>query len=71
MATTGPERTFLVVLGPDEVSLSPADPGADPDLVLPAEALVRLVYGRLDPGHTPPVEGTADLDELRAVFPGF
>jgi hypothetical protein len=42
----------------------------DPDLVLPAEALIRLVYGRLDPEHTPPVGGTADLDELRRVFPG-
>jgi hypothetical protein len=49
------------------------EPGGDPpapDLELPAEAFVRLVYGRLDPAHTPPVSGTADLDELRSVFPG-
>ena len=43
---------------------------AEPDLELPAEALVRLVYGRLDPDHTPAVRGGADLDVLRGVFPG-
>ncbi len=39
---------------------------------LPAEALARLLYGRLDLAHTPAgaAEGT-DLDRLRAVFPGF
>ena len=43
-----------------------------PELRLPAEALIRLVYGRLDPAHTPPchVSGV-DLDELRPIFPGF
>ena len=46
------------------------DAAVAPDLVLPAEAFVRLVYGRLDPDHTPAVRGTADLAELRAVFPG-
>jgi hypothetical protein len=41
---------------------------------LPAEALLRLVYGRLDPGHTPPVEVSGDaglLDRAREVFPGL
>jgi hypothetical protein len=39
---------------------------------LPAEAFVRLVYGRLDPDHTPPVEtGGDELDALRKVFPGL
>ncbi len=70
VATTAPDRLVRMSLGPDQVELSPADPGSPPDLVLPAEALVRLVYGRLDPGHTPPVEGAGDLDALRAVFPG-
>jgi uncharacterized protein (TIGR03083 family) len=43
------------------------------EIVLPAEALLRLVYGRLDRGHTPPAQitGDADLDRVRAVFPGF
>ena len=39
---------------------------------MPAEAFVRLVYGRLDPAHTPPIKAhRADLDELRQLFPGF
>jgi uncharacterized protein (TIGR03083 family) len=70
IGTTDPQRTLALVLGPDEVSISSSDPVEDPDLVVSAEALVRLVYGRLDPDHTPPVRGTADLDELRRVFPG-
>jgi hypothetical protein len=43
------------------------------EVAMPAEALLRLAYGRLDPGHTPAsVTGdAADLDRLRAVFPGF
>jgi len=52
----------------------PAGATADGQVQLPAEALVRLVYGRLDPGHTPPVEVTGDavlLDRARAVFPGL
>jgi uncharacterized protein (TIGR03083 family) len=41
-------------------------------LRLPAEAFVRLVYGRLDPAHTPAVEAAGvDLDDLRRTFPGF
>ena len=65
-----PAAFLVLVLGPDEVSISPSDQVGDPDIVLPAEALVRLVYGRLDPDHTPQVRGTADLDELRRIFPG-
>ncbi len=45
-------------------------PGARLDL--PAAAFVRLVYGRMDPAHTPEsvqAEGV-DLDTLRATFPG-
>lgn len=68
--TTDPVRLIVLGLGPDQVTLTTAEPGSGPDLVLPAEALVRLVYGRLDPDHTPAVGGTVELDELRAVFPG-
>jgi hypothetical protein len=40
-------------------------------LVLPAEAFARLIYGRLDPEHTPPVTGDIDtVDDLRRAFPG-
>jgi uncharacterized protein (TIGR03083 family) len=70
VVTDEPERAILVTLGPDEVTVSTADPVDSPDLRLPAEAFVRLVYGRLDPAHSPPVSGPADLDELRQVFPG-
>jgi hypothetical protein len=40
---------------------------------MPAEALLRLSYGRLDSAHTPAsvVGSPADLDRLRAIFPGF
>jgi len=50
-----------------------AEAGGTAEISMPAEALLRLAYGRLDPGHTPAsVTGSpADLDRLRAVFPGF
>jgi hypothetical protein len=57
----------------EQVSLTESN-GEDglPELRLPAEAFVRLVYGRLGPHHTPPVEADGvDLDELRQLFPGF
>jgi uncharacterized protein (TIGR03083 family) len=68
--TTDPERAFTVT--PDSATLAAGDPGAAPDLTLPAEAFVRLVYGRLDPDHTPAVDAAdaTTLDELRRVFPG-
>ena len=39
--------------------------------MLPAEALVRPVYGRLDPDHTPGGVDDPRLATLRRVFPGF
>ena len=69
--TSGPRRDFTITLGADAVSLEHADRVDEPDLEIPAEAFIRLVYGRLDPEHTPPTRGPADLDELRhACFPG-
>lgn len=39
---------------------------------LPAEAFVRLLYGRMDESHSPPAESAGvELDELRPLFPGF
>lgn len=76
---TEPEADFLLEVA-DKVSLGPwpgegpAGATADGQVQLPAEALLRLVYGRLDPGHTPPVEISGDpglLDRARAVFPGM
>jgi uncharacterized protein (TIGR03083 family) len=72
VSTTGPDRHFTLELG-EPVTLTDSPPGGDPpDLQLPAEAFIRLVYGRLDPSHTPPVT-TRDIevDDLRQVFPGF
>jgi uncharacterized protein (TIGR03083 family) len=72
VATTSPERHFTLETG-DAVKLVAFEPDDyEAELQLPAESFLRLVYGRLDPAHTPPVEVRGvDLDELRAVFPGF
>jgi uncharacterized protein (TIGR03083 family) len=72
--TVDPTRDFTIALGAEQVVLTPYEPTVTnrdvPNLVIPAEAFVRLVYGRLDPAHTPAVRGDADLDELRRAFPG-
>jgi uncharacterized protein (TIGR03083 family) len=74
VSASDPQRDFTLESG-DTVTLAPSAAGEAaelPELQLPAEALVRLVYGRLDPAHTPPVETRGvDLDELRRLFPGF
>jgi uncharacterized protein (TIGR03083 family) len=71
--TTAPDRVFLLAAAGERVELTATDPGAGlPPLRLPAEALVRLVYGRLDADHTPDgvqADGV-DLDDLRKTFPG-
>ncbi len=59
--TADPQRLFAIELSPEGVAFGPsADQDAVPDLELPAEAFVRLVYGRLD-------DAPADL---RSAFPG-
>jgi uncharacterized protein (TIGR03083 family) len=68
--TSNPTRDFTIALGADSVSFTPGASSGTPDLELPAEALIRLVYGRLDPDHSPAVADAALLDELRGVFPG-
>jgi uncharacterized protein (TIGR03083 family) len=72
VATTEPAHTFRITLEP-EVSVHAVDGVAAADLTMPAEAFLRLVYGRLDPAHTPSaVTGdTARLADLRKAFPGF
>jgi uncharacterized protein (TIGR03083 family) len=69
--TVDPERYLTISLGPDAPALAPGNVTDEPDLEIPAEAFIRLVYGRLDPGHTPPSLGTGVLDDLRLVFPGI
>ena len=72
VSTSNPERHFVLETG-EAVSLTESDGEEDlPELRLPAEAFIRLVYGRLGPLHTPPVEADGvDLDELRQIFPGI
>lgn len=72
VSTSSPVRHYVLDIG-ETATLAPAEgDGAGPELALPAEAFIRLVYGRLDPAHTPSAETRdVDLDELRRVFPGF
>jgi uncharacterized protein (TIGR03083 family) len=80
ITTTDPARDYLLTSG-ESVALTDwpgdaaaASDGADvPHVRMPAEALLRLTYGRLDAAHTPAsVSGDAGaLDKLRAIFPGF
>lgn len=70
--THGPVRHFTVRLTPQDAQLLEGDGGVAPDLGLPAESFCRLVYGRLDPDHSPPVPANGEvLDLLRQVFPGL
>jgi hypothetical protein len=70
VATTAPERSFSVELTPDTVALASATETGAADVDLAAEAFVRLVYGRLDPEHTPHGPYAPALATLRRVFPG-
>jgi len=81
VSTTGPDRQFTLETS-EAVTLTASDceDPAEPhhseqglsELRLPAEAFVRLVYGRMDEAHTPPAEvAGVELDELRQIFPGF
>lgn len=72
--TTGPSRVLGLVLG-ESVSLGdvPIDVGGV--LTIPAEALLRLLAGRLDEAHTPDTvtitQSVVTLEQLRRVFPGI
>ena len=70
--TTDPPRRFIVELTAEGATLAPSDDSTgEVDLTLPAEAFVRLLYGRLDPAHAPPIPGVpALLDRLRTTYPG-
>ena len=70
VATTDPQRSFTVDLKPDSVTFGAGAAAVPADVELPAEAFARLVYGRLDPEHTPPGDHGPALDTLRRVFPG-
>jgi uncharacterized protein (TIGR03083 family) len=77
ITTIDPARDYLLSAG-ESVTITewPGETGGVGDvahLTMPAEALLRLFYGRLDPDHTPSsVSGDAEsLSKLRAMFPGF
>jgi hypothetical protein len=76
IATTAPDRRFALDLTGDGAAIAPstgsgspsASTGsrADADVTLPAEAFIRLLYGRLDPAHTP--SGISDAGGVLAVL---
>jgi uncharacterized protein (TIGR03083 family) len=70
VTTTAPDRAFTLDTG--GVTLAPAVAGDAPaaSLALPAEAFIRLVYGRLDSEDGLKASGVT-LSELKSVFPGF
>jgi uncharacterized protein (TIGR03083 family) len=76
--TTGPDRDYLLTAA-EAVSMTdwPGDGAAAAagasEISMPAEALLRASYGRLDADHTPAQTQAdpADLDRLRKIFPGF
>jgi uncharacterized protein (TIGR03083 family) len=72
--TSEPDRAFAVTVETKTVDFSTLtlDSVSDPTLTMPAEAFIRLVYGRLDPEHTlSSVAGDHQaLEQLREVFPG-
>jgi hypothetical protein len=78
LTLTDPDRSLVLDLRHGEARVRAAggpddEPAGATSLELPAEALLRLVYGRLDPRHTPPLKVSDDtlLVRLREIFRGF
>jgi uncharacterized protein (TIGR03083 family) len=69
VSTSDPAVTFTLDTG--GVALTPGSTGAAASLALPAEAFVRLVYGRLDDDADVTAAVGVTVPELQAVFPGF
>jgi uncharacterized protein (TIGR03083 family) len=70
VTTTGPDRAFTLDTGGVTLTPAGADDAATASLSLPAEAFLRLVYGRLDDESVMRASGVT-LSELKSVFPGF
>jgi uncharacterized protein (TIGR03083 family) len=69
---TDPATALTIEIGDEVVVGDSGD--ATTTLVIPSEALFRLINGRMDSGHTPEsvaITGSLRLDDLRALFPGF
>jgi uncharacterized protein (TIGR03083 family) len=75
VGTTGPARTFVLAATPESVSLESGDSDQPDGVVrMPAEALLRLTFGRLDDSNAEGVDPSGAkvaLADVRAVFPGF
>lgn len=76
ITTQEPDRRFILFADGEKVQLQPLpQPNSDDvgaSLLIPAESLIRLVYGRLDQKHTPTHTAKGiDLEVLRPLFPGF
>ncbi len=72
VTTTGPDRSFTLDTGGVALVPGPAAAGTDAPAALtaPAEAFLRLVYGRLDDASEVTATGVTVAD-LQLVFPGF
>lgn len=74
ITTTNPEATYTLDTGGVTLTPGSGDVPASAFVELPAEALLRLVYGRLDESAVASGEvrlSGVTLPELQAVFPGF
>ena len=74
ITTTSPEGTYTLDTGGVTLTPGTGDVPASAFLELPAEALLRLVYGRLDDPEVAAGDvrlSGVTLPELQAVFPGF
>ena len=74
ITTTNPEGTYTLDTGGVTLTPGSGDVPASAFLELPAEALLRLVYGRLDEPEVASGEvrlSGVTFPELQAVFPGF
>ena len=71
LRTSDPVRDFTLVLDVESVEFVESRHEGAVDLEIPAEALVRLIYGRLDTEHTPGSLTGDAVNDLRSVFPGL
>lgn len=72
VTTTGPGREFALRGGESSTLTAGAPEQADGTLTLPAEQLIRLVYGRLDGADGAVLDAAGvSFDDVKAVFPGF
>ena len=69
--TTDPSRDFTLAFAGEKVNLVDATHTGAVDFELPAEAFVRLVYGRLDADNAPAGIDERQLKSLQKTFPGF